>query len=1206
MPDDQLNIQVAKQIGDQTAVPLPANFEIKEQSVRKFGTEQFIPRPIPAEPIVLTPWLRRSVSYAGPTYVALTNNLFAGFSDTLSFSVVQSENGQLRLGQVTKNQLESYSAKLYKQQNELVKVNIPWPDSVAIYLNDTKVLSSEESPNPRQTAYLPLVSGFNTVTIYFYTTQDGRVFDLGAPLARFADGWELPQNDRPIAPSGVSVAIDANSSGPRDTNINIVRWAPNPELGLGGYKIYRRGPYNDRILPPSGLSFQLVPGQGQLTHDQPYYYYGSSKNSIGESLASSGLFAVTSGQLSVPIMTSASGVNLASGILPSGVYQYGIATIDSLTGGETPAILTDILQLDPAGSVAKYSIDLSARIHSGVNTVQYQPVNGDGIVMIPSGNKMHCYDYQGTAYSNSANPLVWALYHMDESGGSVINDASSFNRHATASGFAWHPSTMIQPSGYALFLSGVSGCNVRTPTTSLSSGCWEGWFQPSGMISNLGSLSTSGLVSNTRLAHNEFIVGDGSGINVYLDATDLEHRHKLTFKYSYNTSSGLNSDFLHSSRSTWLPDEWYHVAITWGSGLHLYLNGQHEDTSSTTTTPMTGLNFHLGTNPANFNESFKGHLKEFRYLSGTQPTSFNVSAVSSGRIETANYRLTNLSAFREFAPDYFHTVMPYGSGIVNFYYSVSDGRSWTAMTSGQNFREFTAAVTASGQIKFRADLLPQNVNFSNPVVGNIEFSFLQSSPTNGAINLAWAPVTNASGYRIYRASGVAVTSGFAPASLLAILDMPSSGNYTDLGTTQPTTGQPSFINNTTYQNNAYLIRYQSDPNAINTAIYRSTASGYFNANSLIASGTTTNPYIDTTGGPTQGTPTMYRFLSQVGRDTHKYNDGSLFNAQRYAYRISAINAFGVEGNLSQEVSTYAGDIVPPMKPTNLSAITNGPVVSLNWTAGTDVDLDYSNVYEGSALAGPFTDIGDVAGNLYSRNIGSGVTRFYYITNVDRNGNESAASDVIQATTENIRSVVQGFTNATVVQVTHNFGLYPVVQCWDATGVVFIPSGIRHLDTNRFDVTFNNQVTGSVFGVVGTSGTSTQHMYFTNVTTATLNHNFGGFPVAQFVDSLLNVRIPSGVTHLSPNALSMDFNNVETGWILGVYGSGVFPNLRYAQSFSTAVATDVNHALGKNPLTSVMDTLQQEFIPSGIQHNTNNQYTIQTNHLIAGITVGVAN
>ena len=1206
MADEQLNIQVAKQIGEQTAAPLPANFEIKEQSVRKFATEQFVPRPIPAEPVVLTPWLRRSVSYVGPTYLALTNNLFAGFSDTLSFSVIQSENGQLRLGQVTKNQLESYSAKLYKQQNELVKVNIPWPDSVSIYLNDTKVLSSEESPNPRQTAYLPLVSGFNTVTVYFYTTQDGRVFDLGTPLAKFADGWDLPQNDRPIAPSGVSVSIDPNSSGPRDTNINVLRWAPNQEIGLGGYKLYRRGPYWDQILPPSGLSYQVVPGQGQLTHDQPYYYYLSSKNTVGETLASSGLFAITSGQLNSTTMMSASGVSLGSGILPSGVYQYGVSAIDSLTGGETQVTLSDIIQLDPAGSVVKYDVDLTSRIHSGVNTIQYQPMNGDGVVMIPSGNKIHCYDYQGTAYTNSASPLVWSLYHMDESGGATINDSSSFNRHATASGFAWLPSTLIQPSGYALFVSGVSGCNIRTPVTSLGSGCWEGWFSPSGVISNLGSLNTSGLVNNTRLAHHEYILGDGSGINVYLDGMDVEHRHKLTFKYSYNTSSGLNSEFLHSSRTTWLPDEWYHFAVTWGSGLHLYLNGLHQDVSSVTTAPMTGLNFHLGTNPANFNESFKGKFKEFRYLSGTQPTSFNVSTVTSGRVETANYALTNLSAFRDFSPDYFHTILPYGSGVVDFYYSVSDGRSWTAMTSGQDFRQITAAATSSGQIKFRADLFPNNVNFSNPVIGNMEFEFLQSSPTNGAINLAWAPVTNASGYRIYRASGLAVTSGFAPSSLVAILSMPSSGNYTDLGTTQPTAGVPSFIQNTTYQNNAYLLRWQTDPNAINAAIYRTTTSGFFNPNSLIASGTTTMPFIDTTGAPSQGTPSMYRFLQQVGRDTHRHNDGSLFNAQRYAYRLSAINAFGVEGALSPEVSTYAGDIVPPSPPTEVSAITNGPVVSLNWIAGSDVDLDYANVYEGSALAGPFTDIGNIDGNQYSRNIGSGVTRYYYVTNVDLNGNESEASDIIQATTENIRSVTQGFTNNTLVTVTHNFGLYPVVQVWDTNGNVLIPSGVRHLSTSRFDVTFSMPQNGTVFGVVGTSGTSAQHMWVNNVSSATLNHNFGGFPVVQFIDTLLNVQIPSGVRHLNGNSTTMNFNHNATGWLLGVYGSGVFPHLRYATTFSSTVATDQNHGLGKSPLTCVMDTLQAEFIPSGIQHTTANAYTITTNSPIAGITIGVAN
>lgn len=63
-------------------------------------------------------------------------------------------------------------------------------------------------------------------------------------------------------------------------------------------------------------------------------------------------------------------------------------------------------------------------------------------------------------------------------------------------------------------------------------------------------------------------------------------------------------------------------------------------------------------------------------------------------------------------------------------------------------------------------------------------------------------------------------------------------------------------------------------------------------------------------------------------------------------------------------------------------------------------------------------------------------------------------------------VSQAFSAVTTVTVTHGFGAYPVVQCLDGTGAVFIPTTITHSSINAFTVTFSSSITGTVIASLG--------------------------------------------------------------------------------------------------------------------------------------------
>jgi hypothetical protein len=62
-----------------------------------------------------------------------------------------------------------------------------------------------------------------------------------------------------------------------------------------------------------------------------------------------------------------------------------------------------------------------------------------------------------------------------------------------------------------------------------------------------------------------------------------------------------------------------------------------------------------------------------------------------------------------------------------------------------------------------------------------------------------------------------------------------------------------------------------------------------------------------------------------------------------------------------------------------------------------------------------------------------------------------------------------FTNQTSVNVTHNFGQYPVVQVIDNTGAALVPLSIVNNTVNDFTVTLASSTTGTIIATIGSPG-----------------------------------------------------------------------------------------------------------------------------------------
>lgn len=76
------------------------------------------------------------------------------------------------------------------------------------------------------------------------------------------------------------------------------------------------------------------------------------------------------------------------------------------------------------------------------------------------------------------------------------------------------------------------------------------------------------------------------------------------------------------------------------------------------------------------------------------------------------------------------------------------------------------------------------------------------------------------------------------------------------------------------------------------------------------------------------------------------------------------------------------------------------------------------------------------------------------------GNWSTPSGVATSYT------TQGFNGQTSVTLTHNFGVYPVVQVIDGTGLVIVPTTTTNTSPDSVTVTFGAPTTGTIIATVG--------------------------------------------------------------------------------------------------------------------------------------------
>jgi fibronectin type 3 domain-containing protein len=143
-----------------------------------------------------------------------------------------------------------------------------------------------------------------------------------------------------------------------------------------------------------------------------------------------------------------------------------------------------------------------------------------------------------------------------------------------------------------------------------------------------------------------------------------------------------------------------------------------------------------------------------------------------------------------------------------------------------------------------------------------------------------------------------------------------------------------------------------------------------------------------------------RFAPVATAPQSPWTDSAAEFGKHYIYQVQTIvklpNNLEAESDPSEEAAITPEDRFPPAVPAGLNAATAPNSIELSWEGDTEPDLAGYRVYR-STGAGPFEKIGDLLVPSYSdRAVEHGKAYHYAVSAIDKSGNESARSGLVEA------------------------------------------------------------------------------------------------------------------------------------------------------------------------------------------------------------------
>jgi hypothetical protein len=166
-----------------------------------------------------------------------------------------------------------------------------------------------------------------------------------------------------------------------------------------------------------------------------------------------------------------------------------------------------------------------------------------------------------------------------------------------------------------------------------------------------------------------------------------------------------------------------------------------------------------------------------------------------------------------------------------------------------------------------------------------------------------------------------------------------------------------------------------------------------------------------------------------------------------------------------EKKVYVIEDPPPSAPKGLYSITQDQAVELNWESNDESDFSYYKIWRNTSPSGTFTLRTNTSDTTYTdQGLTNGVTYWYFITAVDRSGNESNDSKLVYDTPR-----PEGWS----VRV------YDADTLASSSGFDFSAGGVVAWNNVGADIYFDYYASDGVFYAIATEGNFIQDFGYTN-------------------------------------------------------------------------------------------------------------------------------
>ncbi len=202
-----------------------------------------------------------------------------------------------------------------------------------------------------------------------------------------------------------------------------------------------------------------------------------------------------------------------------------------------------------------------------------------------------------------------------------------------------------------------------------------------------------------------------------------------------------------------------------------------------------------------------------------------------------------------------------------------------------------------------------------------------------------------------------------------------------------------------------------------------------------------------------------------------YSDSGLTALTTYSYSVEAVDNVGNVG-VAASTSVTTPDLTAPSQVTGLAATAVGvSQIDLAWTANSETDLSYYNIYRDGVLVATTT------GNSFSdTGLNSATTYTYEVSAVDNSGNEGSKSAPSSATT-----AVQTLGHVVISEVLYDAAgrdaSYEWVELYNPTGAAVDLSGWTLTDNkNTFTLPSGTVIAAGSFLVIARNSNSFNNRY----------------------------------------------------------------------------------------------------------------------------------